>query len=1170
MARNRTGGYPHACRQRLETLLNSILTYIAGILVVLLFAALVGPSLVDWNKFRGEIEAQATEVAGRPVRIDGDIRFQILPAPHLTLGKIKIGNDPDASSLPSVANFATFEEIDAEVALAPLIGGDIKVTSVLIIRPQINLEVLPDGSVNWKGFDLPAAMSGEGMFSLASISLEKASLAEGTLTYRNRLNGRSWTAEEIEGDIFATSLLGPLRSELTATIGGAPLSLRFGLGHFGGDKAFRVTAEVETLDHPLKFLFSGVATEFSLAARLDGNGRLDIGAEEGTGAKETERLRVKAGMVVNARRVNLRNLVVAAGGTSLTGSAEARWDRSPTFLLDLSSENFTLDPLLDKFAAPTRDKAEQSSLVERLMSLPVPGWIDGEAHFTAGTLMVRDVLARDAGLDLSLRKGRLGIEAAHFELGGATQVSLAGALEKNTDGPRFEGTANVTSGNIAALAYWLTSLSQEQSEPSAAPRSGRPFSARAALHVTPEEIAFDHIAAAYAPTASPAALRGHATWRGSGERPRIAADLVLSDFDFDPLMALLPEPADPLAFLDAHEVELKLKADRLTAFEHEFGGVDADMSLNEGTLTVARFNVADAAGARLSFTGALSGVTKGTRDDVKGSFNGTIEADRFGGLLQLGGFDVPDVEGPVDLVVTGLSGEADDSQSRVDTLTLKGTVRGSRVDGVVKRRHDEAGETVDSLDIIANAANDNGFVLLEQLGLNPRPGLEGTGSVSVRLDGSDIYDVNFRANVGGTTLTALGKVEKPFEAMRFTGRADIAASGVLHVLGAFGAPGALSAWIGEQASGPGFVFSSDVVWDKESLTLTAFESVAGKFRLSGDAGWQAARDGKLPVVSGKLEANTLDLTSLAGVHSGEDGVWPVAALDWSALAAFDGEVDLTSGSASLGLLSLRELTSHISVSQGVLTASPLIGKFAGGRASIGARIEGGTGEPGIGLTVLVENAGLAPAFRQAFGAAPGNGGIAVNAQLQGQGRSWLALVSSVTGVGTIKVSDAAFAPLDVAGFGEALGVISSMEDFPALVEDVLRKGTTAARGIGGEFAFTDGVLRFAAEDVALDGGTARLTAFYDLPRLVSDAELTVTLDVPVGAPPFSIVATDKNGESVARADTIALQNFVSRRILAENVEETGADLPQDLRDLMDLPPAGEPAITPMPRPSITD
>ncbi len=212
--------------------------------------------------------------------------------------------------------------------------------------------------------------------------------------------------------------------------------------------------------------------------------------------------------------------------------------------------------------------------------------------------------------------------------------------------------------------------------------------------------------------------------------------------------------------------------------------------------------------------------------------------------------------------MTGASGEADDSEARVDTLTLRGTIRGSRVDGVLKRLHEEGGG-VDRLDIVANAANDEGRSShRSSLDWTPREDLAGSGTVSVQLNGDadSGYETNFRANVSGTTLTARGKVEKPFEALRFTGRADIAASGVMHVMGSFGAPEPLAAWIGNQASGPGFVFSSDVVWDKESLALNDFESVAGSFRLSGNAGWRAGEGEQLPKVTGTLEANVIDLT----------------------------------------------------------------------------------------------------------------------------------------------------------------------------------------------------------------------------------------------------------------------------------------------------------------------
>ena len=160
---------------------------------------------------------------------------------------------------------------------------------------------------------------------------------------------------------------------------------------------------------------------------------------------------------------------------------------------------------------------------------------------------------------------------------------------------------------------------------------------------------------------------------------------------------------------------------------------------------------------------------------MKGNFTGHIEGERFGGLLALGNFAVPDASGPVSIEVTGASGEATDSDLRVDTLTLKGTVRGSRVDAVLKRRHDKSG--LEGLDIVANAANDEGRVLLEQLGLEPRDGLTAPGSVSLQREsaGDEPYRVDFSANIGSQTLTANGRATDPFEALRFEGRADIAA-----------------------------------------------------------------------------------------------------------------------------------------------------------------------------------------------------------------------------------------------------------------------------------------------------------------------------------------------------------------------------------------------------------
>ena len=115
----------------------------------------------------------------------------------------------------------------------------------------------------------------------------------------------------------------------------------------------------------------------------------------------------------------------------------------------------------------------------------------------------------------------------------------------------------------------------------------------------------------------------------------------------------------------------------------------------------------------------------------------------------------------------------------------------------------------------------------------------------------------------------------------------------------------------------------------------------------------------------------------------------------------------------------------------------------------------------------------------------------------------------------------------------------------------------------------DGVLRFADDAIGLEGGAAKITATYDLPRLTSQAEMMVTSVQPEGAPAFDVVARGQAGSMKVETNMIALQDFVAKRILSHDLEETDADVPDELRELMELTVsngASQP-VTPMPRPS---
>jgi uncharacterized protein involved in outer membrane biogenesis len=112
------------------------------LLVVLAVAALF---LVDPAVFRGQLEARATAALGRQVQFDGPIRLERSLRPRIIIEDITIANPDWASS----AHFAEAEKIGVQVALLPLLGGDLRVLDVSFTGVDLFIEEGPDGANNY-------------------------------------------------------------------------------------------------------------------------------------------------------------------------------------------------------------------------------------------------------------------------------------------------------------------------------------------------------------------------------------------------------------------------------------------------------------------------------------------------------------------------------------------------------------------------------------------------------------------------------------------------------------------------------------------------------------------------------------------------------------------------------------------------------------------------------------------------------------------------------------------------------------------------------------------------------------------------------------------------------------------------------------------------------------
>ena len=137
-------------------MLKKILIGLGAVVLLLVAAVLVGPRFVDWNTYKPRVIEAVRNATGRELAIDGDISVRLLPTPTLSVAGVRLANLQGAST----PDMARLKSLDISVALMPLISGNVQVTKVTLVDPEVELERLADGRVNWI-FAPTAAGTGE-------------------------------------------------------------------------------------------------------------------------------------------------------------------------------------------------------------------------------------------------------------------------------------------------------------------------------------------------------------------------------------------------------------------------------------------------------------------------------------------------------------------------------------------------------------------------------------------------------------------------------------------------------------------------------------------------------------------------------------------------------------------------------------------------------------------------------------------------------------------------------------------------------------------------------------------------------------------------------------------------------------------------------------------------
>ena len=455
--------------------MKKVLLGITAIVVVGLAALLLAPSFIDWNQQKARIAQEIYDATGERVIIEGDVSLTLLPTPRLSAAGVRLAGaegEPDRLTLNS---------LDLQVALAPLLGGEIEVASLMMVEPVVLYEVDGHGRASWSldpGEGVPGgtadtdAATGEGGDQDFALRVHSLKVEGGTLIYRDLRADSERRIQAIDADLSADSLSGPFRLDGRFTYAGEPFHLTVSLGRLDrpSGASSRLTLTAANLGDA-KLAWEGSVAPDDLAARgtltVSGLSLADLAAfadQVGADLPAPEldyELSADLSYGNNALMVEDAALHLGSSRLLAAGRIAAESGKAPDVRLELAAARIDLDELLAALPPPDSNPGadgNQSSNSEPQavpLALPFLGQATGRVDATVDALVYRGDTLRNAVFRGSLDDSGVLLETFGATLPGGAEAVLSGKLTRPAEGAAFDGGLEIRANDLRQTLGWL-------------------------------------------------------------------------------------------------------------------------------------------------------------------------------------------------------------------------------------------------------------------------------------------------------------------------------------------------------------------------------------------------------------------------------------------------------------------------------------------------------------------------------------------------------------------------------------------------------------------------------------------------------------------------------------------------------------------------------------------
>lgn len=1081
----------------------------AVLVIVLTGMALIVPGYIDWNRYKSEIETQASALLGRQVKINGAIGFRLLPRPELSLSDVTLASA--AGALDAV--LLDLSRLETHLSVLPLFSGKFEVGNIRLIRPVLKLETLPDGEVSWPWQD-GAMTSGN-----PDIRFEQIVIEQGSLHYSNQITGSRLRLDDINTQLTAGSLRGPFAAIGSVTLQEVPVRFDATLDEIKTDRLTALEVKAQ-LEGDIALNFSG---KLSALQAISGNfhsAGADLTALTAAMARfgiaafaqaqpDFLRLpyRLDGGVSLATNHIMLDKLKLAIGENTVTGSLS--WDTSdaPFFEIIVSASSLDLDTL----PAPAKGPLGAAGVpaAEYSGGFEIPQDLQGAMRLNAKAVKLNGSHIRDVMMTATLSGGAAAIENASASLPGNTATKLSGTLTAQQGQPKFTGRLDVDTQNLRALLRWL-----DVSLPDLPERSLNRATLTGLLEFSPMQLDMQKIDAEIDSSRISAslalALRDRLALGVNVHIDQLNADNYLSVPSATPPIAPGTDQSGPditarwatvRQLAQSYDSNFKLSIDQLIYRGIPVADVKTEGALIGGTLAVNNFSIADIADSAIS----LSGIYSNFLSQPEGELNLRIASNNLDGLahaldlpLPLPGAQLGKSRIDTRLLIANAALEAQSTLQFADTtLQLNGTAAGI-APGIIAA-------TGAPLAI-------NGHISLTNPSL--RKFAAHAGWVLAPAAAEEAAGINLTADISGTadeiSLTPLagaigtvplhGAARWLYGADRPALKAEISAGEIL-----------LENFSGAEEPGKGArgSKSQQVPWSGIPFDFTWLD----KFDIA------------------------LNIDAVRFVWRGFDMIKPAARL-----------------STDAAKIELQQSTNAL----------------FGGEAQLKAILDRASNEPQFHASWQLRGVDLAPVVMALTGHPSLTGQLDFSGEVKGAGITSFAIASSLEGNGQITASNGFIQGLDLQAFGARLESLERAADFAGLAQGVLHAGKTPYQRLHMPFNISNGVAQSTQPVLTIDTVSGGINTSIDLPRYWLNAESSLTLNAHMQAPPLGLAYVGPLNTPQFSVRTDQLENHFTQGLLSKSLQRviSNRSAPAESVVAEPAPPPPAPAAVAQPTPPV--